>query len=222
MPALPATPKTLRVAVSALDDAGRQIMSRLYVTYTGAAPTAAQLNTFCATLATSWGTNLKALVSTHLTLDEIEATDLSSSTGAVGIANPSTAGTRTGNPVPISSAFVVSYEINRRYRGGHPRGYWCFGTSNDLATEAIWSTTLQTAVVTGWAAFITSIGAAGWAGAGTLFHSNVSYYDGFTAVENMITHRWRNVPNVRVAPVIDAVVSYVYRLPIGSQRRRLR
>lgn len=222
MAALPVVPKTLKLAVSVLDDAGRQLLSRVFITYTGTAPTAGQLNTFCAAVATAWGSDLKSLVIPSRTLDLVEAVDLSSVTGASGFASPSTAGTRSGGELPADASMVISYEIVRRYRGGHARGYWCFGAATDLLDASNWSSTFLTAVGTGWAAFIAAVEAAGWSGAGTLTHSNISQYEGFDVVTDPITHRARNVPQVRVPPLIDTVTSYVYRPRIGSQRRRLR
>jgi hypothetical protein len=51
-------------------------------------------------------------------------------------------------------------------------------------------------------------------------HVNVSYYSGFTAVENPITHRWKNVSNPRSTPVVDNIQSWAIAGHVASQRRR--
>jgi hypothetical protein len=115
---------------------------------------------------------------------------------------------------------VASYEISRRYRGGHPRGYWRFGTVTDLTDSRDWSNTAVTAFGSGLNAYFTAIFGDGWTGAGTLSHVNVSFYSGFTVVTNPRTGRASNVPTVRGTPITDAVTSIIIRPNIGTQRRR--
>lgn len=222
MAPFPDVPKTLRVAVSVVDDQARQLVSRFYISFTGSNPTAAQLNTFCTSVSSAWNTDLAALHANVLTLDEVTAVDLTSNIGAEGSSVATHAGTRGSAILPASIAFVVSYEILRRYRGGHPRGYWPFGVEGDLASEGTWLGTTVTAVEAAFIAFMAAVEAAGWSGAGTLTHSNVSFFEGFEAVENPVTHRYRNIPQLRIPPLIDTVSSYIARATIGSQRRRLR
>lgn len=196
-------------------------LTRFYTQYTGTAPTNAQLTTFDASIATAYTANLRALCDAPCVLTQIESADLSSATGAVDTSAVSIAGTRaTANALPAQVCMVNSYEISRRYRGGHPRGYWRQGVPADLATDQTWAAAFISAVNTGMSAFYTAIAAAGWTAAGTLTHVNVSYYNGFTVVINPITGRARNVPTLRVSPVIDTVSSVVARTSIGTQRRR--
>jgi len=55
---------------------------------------------------------------------------------------------------------------------------------------------------------------------------NVSYYGQliaglpFTSVQNPITKRWRNVPNVRTTPIVDPVLGWTANVKVGTQRRR--
>jgi hypothetical protein len=63
-------------------------------------------------------------LSTSYLLNTVTATDLSSINGRTGTATGSTPGTGgTGTSVPNSLAVVVSWQIARHYRGGHPRTY---------------------------------------------------------------------------------------------------
>jgi hypothetical protein len=221
MPALPAVPKTLKIALSVIDSVNRQLLTRFFLTYTGTSPTATEMNAFCASVSTSWNDNLSGLVNVARSLDEVQGVDLNSDTGAEGISTSTVAGARSGDETTAETSFVISYEIARRYRGGHARGYHPFGSMGDIINATTWGTTLQGEVASGWAAFMSENVGAGWSGAGTLHQANVSYYSGFTVVTSPTTGRARNVPTPRVAPRIDPVTAYAFRLPIGTQRRRM-
>lgn len=199
---------------------GTPALTRFFVQYTGTAPVNADLNTFNGSVSSAYNTNLKALVDTDTVLTQLESVDLTSATGAVATTAASVTGTRAGNTTPNEAAVVISYEISRRYRGGHPRGYWRAGVVTDLATTRTWSTSFLSSLKTGYNAFMTSVLAAGWTGAGTLTHVNVSYYHGFTVVINPITGRARNVPSLRTTPVVDLVTDIICRPGVGTQRRR--
>jgi hypothetical protein len=196
-------------------------LSRIHVGFSGGAPDAAELVSFCETLSNAYGTDLKSLAQANTILESVSAIDLTSDLGAQGSYAGAVAGTRSGAELPGDACMVIGYEIVRRYRGGHPRGYWPFGVGADLLSPQAWTSSFITAVDTGWTNFIPLVTGAGWSGAGTLSHDSVSYFAGFTAVENPVTHRYRNIPNVRVTPVVDFISSYAYRTRLGSQRRRL-
>lgn len=221
MPALPDAPGCLRIALSGSIDAAAPFLTRFYTFYTGTAPTVAELNTFNTAVATSYTTHLDPLVDTMSVITQIETIDLTSPTAAVATKPVTLTGTRSGGVAPSEMCVVVSYEIARRYRGGHPRGYWRMGTLTDYVVPKQWSGTLITAVNTGVAAFMTDVNAAGWSGAGTLGQVNVSYYKGFTVVTNPTTGRARNVPTVRSSPLTDAVTAIAAKTSVGTQRRRL-
>lgn len=221
MPALPAAAGVIRTAFSGTDNANAVWLSRFYQHYSGTPPTNTQLATFDASMITNWNADMKSLQSAGFTLTQVASEDLTSASGAVDVTATSQAGTRAGSMVTGGACVVVSYEIARRYRGGHPRGYWPFGSDSDIANAGTWSTALVSACNTGVAAFFTANAAAGWTGAGTITHVNVSYYSGFHVVTNPITGRARNVPLLRVSPTIDTVTSITTRSSIGSQRRRI-
>lgn len=220
MAPLPNAPGVIRLAFSGLITNTNPWLSRFYLHYTGTAPTVAQLTTFLGVVDTSWTTNIRPLYVNNRDLLQIEGIDLTSPTGAVAILPVNHTGTRTGGDLPGQVCSVTSYEVARRYRGGHPRGYWPFGSPTDLSTEVAWTSAFTTAVNTGLAALIASCVGGGWTGAGTISQVNVSYYAGFTVVTNPITGRARNVPTLRVAPVVDAVTALKTQSSIGTQRRR--
>jgi hypothetical protein len=212
--------KVVRVALGFNLGDGTPALTRFFVRYSGTAPTNADLATFDAAIATAYGTNLKSLADTGQIMNEVSSQDLSTATAGVDDSTVSVAGTRGASFIGASSALVASYRIARRYRGGHPRGYWPFGIQTDLNDRNTWKSTFITAANTGLTAFFTAVNAAGWSGAGTLDHVNVSFYSGFTVVTNPITGRARNVPTLRGTPLIDAVTATFAQSSVGSQRRR--
>lgn len=220
MPPLPAVSKVVQVALGINPGTLPPVITRFFIQYTGTAPTNADLSTFNTAVSSAFNTSLKSLLDNNRLLISVESIDLSSAVAAVASSTVSVSGTRAGTELPISVAVVDSYTIARRYRGGHPRGYWPFGVAADLTDRRNWSTTFTGAVNTGINAFFTAVVAAGWAGAGTLTHVNVSYYKGFTVVTSPTTGRARNIPTLRVTPTVDAVTATLARGSIGSQRRR--
>jgi hypothetical protein len=221
MPPLPNVPKVVKCAVVLTDSINTDIVTRFYMRYTGSAPSAADLDAFATAVKTAWDDTIKGDVNSALALIRVECTDLSSATSAVGLWTGVVAGTATGVPVPVDSAVVVSYTIARRYRGGHPRGYWSAGEGIDLDNPQRWTPDFVASFQGSITTFFNEVAAAGWSGAGTLDHVNVSYFTGFTVVTSPTTGRARNVPNPRATPIIDPVVALVTRLRIGTQRRRL-
>jgi hypothetical protein len=129
-------------------------------------------------------------------------------------------GTRTGATLGAQVAFVISGEIFRRYRGGHPRNYFPFGVDTDSYDARSWHTAFQTDVSEGWGEFVNAVEAAGWTGAGTLTPVNVSYYEGFTN-HTYPSGRVRPIPTLRGTPVIDVIESYIFRPDYETQRRRV-
>lgn len=223
MPALPDVPKVLKIEFVHSYGTDTTVMSRQFWSYSGSAPNSDDLDTFCVNVGGGWDSNCASLSNAaQVALETVTAIDLSSSTGAEGTGAAAFPGTRDGADLDAATAMVVAYPISRRYRGGHPRGYWPFGSQPDLATPQTWSSGFVTEVADGIIGMNGNTAASGWGGAGILQQVSVSYYDGFVAVENPLTHRYRNVPTVRVTPLIDVVSTEVIpRTRVGSQRRRL-
>ena len=222
MPALPAAPKTIRVALQGLVGGATEWVTRQYVSYTGSSPDSAELDTYCESMMTLFASDVAPWMCQSDEIDVIAAVDLNSNTGAEGSFEDSVNGSMTGQNLPGDTAMVVSYEISRRYRGGHARGYWRVGDDTAISTPQSWDPTFLSNAGGGITTFLAGLTSAPWSGAGTLTQVNVSYYEGFTVHINSITGRARNVPTLRDTPLINAVSSYIPRAPIGSQRRRQR
>lgn len=194
--------------------------NRIYVSYTGSAPSSATLNTYASDVATSWNTNLAPLIHTGNQLQEVDVLDIATTSGAFGIWTGTHNGTRAGTALPNNCCLTIEYDIARRYRGGKPRCYLPAGIESDLLDQAHWQSTFLSTANTDFAAFITAI--TGVTISGTTFnnHVNLSYYQGFHNVTNT-SGRTRAVPTYRTPNAIhDNVTNYAAKAEVASQRRR--
>lgn len=194
-------------------------ITRFYIGYTGTAPTNSDLNEFCEDVSNDFTTDLKALMHPDNQLVEVTAEDLTNNTSAVGFWSGTIAGSRSGHTLPGGACVVASYKIPRRYRGGHPRGYWPLLSAEDLDGPNVWGASVIAGTQTDLNQFFTDVVAEGWTGAGTLSHLNVSYFQGFTNV-TFPSGRIRPVPTRRGTPVTDTVSTVAVNPHVGSQRRR--
>jgi hypothetical protein len=218
---LPAAPATVKCDLVFAIGADLTALTRFYITYSGSAPTAAELVTFAIAIGTAWDNDLKAYTDDDTTLETVECIDLSSDTSPSGEASIGAVGTLSGAYLPADAAMVITYDQPRRYRGGHARGYWRQGVQADLQSPQEWTSGFVSTMTTQIEAFFAAVLAAGWSGGGSLVQSQVSYFAGFTVVTSPITGRARNIPTKRATPVLNTISGYTPRLRIGSQRRRL-
>lgn len=200
------------------------MLDRIYFQYSGAM-SAADLATVLSTTSAAWNTNLSPIQSTDAQLNGILGTDLTTTSSPQVLNGTVRAGQAGTAPLAADSAAVVKFKIARRYRGGHPRFYFGGIIASELANAQTWLTLFQNNLATDFAAFIAAAVLAPPAAVGTLTHVNVSYFQGFSVVINPITHRARNVPNLRLVagvptPTVDAVIGYSVNPNVASQRRR--
>ncbi len=221
MAPLPNVPSVIRTALKGSAGGGEKWLTRFYSSYPGGAPNASQMATFNNGIIAAFESRLQFYMSSNKTLDSVESTDLTSSSATQLETSAGVAGTSSGVALPLMACVVASYGIARRYRGGHPRGYWPIGVQGDLATSGEWSTA-SLAIFTGEiGSFFNDVHSIIWGVSEITQHVNVSYYEGFTVVIDPVTGRARNVPKLRVpSPLIDNVVSVVARPIVGTQRRR--
>lgn len=220
MPPLPDVPNVIRFRPQFTISGKTNQGLRWFCLYSGGPPAVSDLEAFAATADAAAIEYLCPQLhdSSAFTGHIIE--DLSSDTGAVYTSTQDTTGALSADPAPSNAAFVVSYGIARRYRGGHPRGYWPLGDASKLDGNSAWSSgwvaTALTAVTDYLAAAYT-----GSSGSTTLEGQKaVSFYSGFTSVQNPITKRYRNVPTLLEVPVVYPINSWIGRSYIGSTRKR--
>lgn len=220
MPALPNVPKVLKFILKTEDFGGDLAMiNRFFMQYSGSAPLVADLLALGTAVNAAWAAHLQTLYDANTQYNGVTIEDLTSSTSAAETVPAATIGTRAGGALGAGTAFVIKQLISRRYRGGHPRLYLSVGVTTDLLTKNDWQVAFANAVQAGWAAFITAVEAAVWAGGVSLSPVNVSYYQGFTN-HTFPSGRVRPIPNLRPAPVIDVIAGYLANPKVGSQRRR--
>lgn len=207
MAPLPDVPQVVAAVLKWDVGADLNAISKLHFHYTGSAPTASGFAGMATAIATAWNATggMHSNVGSTTGLQAIEFTDLTSSTSAQGTASLGVGGTNAGALVGAGTAAVVSYHINRRYRGGKPRSYIPGQVGGFLATPQTWTSTYVTALLASWQAFIAAIQAA--APSGTTFDNqvNVSYF---------------NDKARRTTPVVDVIHSMSVNPRVASQRRR--
>lgn len=214
MPPLPVVPNVIKIILSS-SRADSPVENILHMAYTGSVPDSPTLETWLTSdFVSPWETLIIAEGGTDLVNVSVEAIDLSSDTGGSAFVANTASGTRTGDVAPASACVVSSWEIDRRYRGGHPRTYWPFGTAGtyEAGSAKLWDSGFIADVQTKLETFVA--GFQGTTTSGTTFTTlvNVSYVD-----KNLNPVK----PYRRTTPQVDAITSLIARQRICSQRRRL-
>lgn len=222
MPPLPSPGAVIKVEFGFAVMGDVNVLTRLFFKYTGGPPTVADLTTIADDIGTDYGTDVKTYALPQVVLNTVTVTDLATSSGNVGLASPAVAGTNAGGLVSPGTATLFNYTVSRRYRGGKPRSYWPLGAESDIATTGLWGSTYLSNVQTAVNTLRLAIEGISTPSCDVGAQVNVSYYEGFTAVENPITGRWKNVSKLRDVPVVDLITLSTANAKIGSQRRRNR
>lgn len=214
---LPPNP-TLRVRLD-FTTSPAQGGNRFFVLYSGTTPVGSVLNTIASDIATAWGANIAPLCSADIILTEVDVQDITTYTGAFGIWNGSTSGSRGGVALPTQVSGNIEFDIGRRYRGGKPRMYLPAGVESDLIDPAHFSPGFVASLGPDVANFFTAVSAISVGGTVLGSHINLSYYQGFTNVTNS-SGRTRAAPKYRVTPLQDVIVGYAAKALLSSQKRR--
>jgi hypothetical protein len=178
-------------------------MTVFHMTYTGGPPSSANCASMGAAICTDAGTRFHTLLSTERQISAVIVTDLSSDMGGFGTGGTVVDGTRTGGQVPPSTSVVVSKQVARHYRGGHPRSYLPLGVTTDLASGS-WDSTFVNNCVAAWNSFQTDVQGDG-VGCTITGEISLSYVSGGA---------------IRATPKKDEITSYSGDIKIGNQRRR--
>jgi len=203
---LPPVPNVLVTKLDWTSTVSPGAFSHLFWQTSTSGVTNSQLTALAALVRSSFGTNLKAYMSSNWTLAQVTARDLGPSPAQDGIDTTLVAGTLAGGLVTAETATLINFVIGRRYRGGHPRVYWPLGNSTVMLDMTHWTTAQTANVSTGFAALINAV-VAGGSGTPTITGlCSVSYYFGKA---------------LRPTPVVDPVIAWkVSQIP-ASQRRRM-
>jgi hypothetical protein len=222
MPALPDVPGVLRVDVQQTLGDDDAVLNRIFVNYTGTAPNDATCNTIASQLYTIWASEFIPYMTPDKSLTGVVVTDLTSPSSGQGSHSAVTPGTFSSSPIGASSCMLASIRIARRYRGGKPRTYLPVGGDTVLQTPQTWTSTFVGQIQASLNQVISDIAAYSVSGCSLGSIVNVSYYSGFTIRPSppIPGVRARNVPTVRVAPVVDVLVAWNAETRLASQRRR--
>lgn len=139
---------------------------------------------------------------TAMTVTQAKLTDLTSDTGSTLVEDISWVGTRAGISPPASASVMGTYQITRRYRGGHPRTYFPFGSVGLFLNPQAWDETFIANV----AANLESVRLAASAYSDITLMGCVSYYSGGV---------------LRETPLFEPFINSDVVTGIKSQRRRL-
>jgi hypothetical protein len=201
------------------DGSDTNILNSWHYSYTGSV-SETDATSVATDVLNGWETYVSSYCTTNFATESCEVTDLSSNTGAQAVVSVTHAGTNAGTKMPSSTCMVLKATIALRYRGGHPRVYLTGFPESYLTSANSWSTAAQGSVFTAWTNILASVTSSPPADLGTVAQVAVSYYSGFTAVQNPITGRWRNVPKLRTTPEVYTIESWATNPKVASQRRR--
>lgn len=155
---LPPVASTLRIVIGQ-QAASRAVVNILHWQYTGTPPSNATCAAIAASFQAGWQNNISSLQISTTTLNSVIVTDLTSPTageGEVVLATPFP-GARGDDPIGNNTSMLISYAVNGRFRGGHPRTYLNAGGHSDIQDPAHWHTAFVTETTTKWSTFLTSM-----------------------------------------------------------------
>lgn len=217
-PPLPERP-VVRCRLIYAPETGQVAGQRVYLAYSGSAPSGADCTTLAGDVAAAWLTHLAPVTTVNWQLTEVDILDIATDSGFSGQWVGTHAGTRSGTVLPQQVATNVEFGIARRYRGGKPRMYLAPGVNSDAVTNAAWESGYITAVNSAVAAFFSEIEGLTIGSMGTLSHVNVSFYQGYDNIENPGSRAYAR-PKYRTTAKVDTVTGYSTKAEMSSQRRR--
>jgi hypothetical protein len=222
VPPLPVVPGVLRYQFQHKLGTDTDVLNSLYM-YNNDPPVYTDETLLAAATgaATGWSSHIMALLSSSLTLTKVTVTDLGGS-GLYSELGEATPGSVSGAYLGAASSLIVKFGIARRYRGGKPKVFLAGAPQAALTDNQDWDVTITAAMLAAWTLMLATVSAAMPVGGGdttVLSQVNVSYYSGFTN-HLELSGRYRAVPTLRAAPLIDPITTWSINPKVGSQRRR--
>ena len=215
MPALPPVPGVVKIVASG-DTPVNNWANVFHATFTGASPSFATLSTIATDLSNEWSApnSIQTLQTADTFLTKITVTDLTTDMGAEGVWEGSIQGTNGEDPLPGNVCTLVSYQISRRYRGGHPRTYLNAGGDGNLQDMSHWNTGYVGDVVNAMNIWCNALYTVTSGGTSLTAQCCVSYVD---RASNPIP------PYRRAVPLVEVIGNGVFKAEaqLASQRRRI-
>lgn len=216
MPPLPPVPGVLRVMLQGNASTVQEFVweNILHFTFAGTAPTSATCSTVAADIGAAWATNMAPECPSTTVLNLVAVTDLTSNTAGNGQSETTHAGSRGDDEIPANAAMLISYPVDVRYRGGHPRSYLMVGGNADFLDAANWSTAFVAEVQSHWRAFLAAVEAISVAGL---------IINGFCAVSYINKEENPTAPYRRAIPLVYPIVAAgaIANQEMASQKRRI-
>jgi len=218
MAALPAVPNVARIVYHHTLGTDSNVVNANHCRFTGTTDEAS-LNNWALAITNSWVTHIAPLVSSALVLNAVEVVDLTSNTAAEGSNVANHPGTGAVPAVPANVALVISYQINRRYRGGRPRQYMAGLSANELSDEDHWLTTTINSWEAAYELHQTTVAQFSGGSVTASAIVNVGYYSNHTWEQDQHGN-WHKIPTLLSSPHVDVVNGYIAQPIVGTQRRR--
>jgi hypothetical protein len=197
-------------------------MTGQFYQYTGPPPNGSQCTALAEQIGNSLSTHCKGLLHTGNEHQETRVLDLASSAGAAGAHQGfGNGGLTAGTAPPANCAFVMSYKIAQRQRGGKPRNYFPFGASTTISSPQTWEAAWVLSAREGVFGWLASIAGMNIGETVLTNHVSVSYFYKGTWVNDPVTGRPRYIPKRHEPPLVHGITAWTGRAAIGSQRRRL-
>lgn len=211
---LPATDRGLRIVLSGTYGTTKwaNVMHAQYATVSK--PASADLNVLAGLIKTNFASNILYSSSTTCIVTQCLIVDIGQAdfTGASGIDTVSTPGNGVGASLSAQIAVTISWQISRRYRGGHPRTYIPGILSSIIADNRSISQTAASQLQSHAETFRNYVNGLSMPSGGAIKLGQFSYYHGHDA-----SHK----PILRPTPIWDQFIGSHVDQRLDSQRRRL-
>jgi len=180
--------------------------------------TQTEIQSLAAATSQAWGNHAVAISTTEVTLRTTTATDIGSATPVIGIDSNQHVGAIAGGTQTASTCAMMSFHINARYKGGHPRCYLPWGAPLNQSSEYQWSVSFQTSANNAIAGMINDIrGNVPPRGSSLVSHVVPRY--NYQVVDDPVHHKYLRQ---RVSlKAVNIITSYSLNPTLGTQRRRL-
>lgn len=219
MPPLPDVPGVVRVDIKYTNDTDLDILTRLHFAFTGGPLTNAQANTWAENIVSS-AAALDGFMEASTEITLVTVTDLSTSSAGVGSYPADITGSLSGGQIPLATAFLVNYQISRRYRGGRPRTYLPAGDTTSLLNTREWTSGFVSSVTAIWNTFLADCLSDAPAGITDVYHCNVTYYGPPNYTKGVLPERVKTYSTKLAVPIVDRINTATYSNIPSSQRRR--
>lgn len=208
-------PQVIRVVLGGTAG-GRPWANILHFGYSGSAVTNANAGGMAEAISNNWSINVASLCPSPIQLDSVTVSDLTSPTGGEAVWNAVHAGTRGDDTIGGNTAVLISYGVQSRFKGGHPRTYLlCLGNADNASTTQ-WHPTAATEVQAHWQAFLTATLGYSIGGSTIATFGFVRYHGKFLPNEGP-PHYYLTNPQFLVLNIANSIA----QVQMASQRRRI-